>query len=469
MAALAVGVAGCSADTSRFDNPFASRGAPGEVTGSVAPAQAAPVGRVESTQLAPPSASRPIASETGVAGGGRGLASYHPAPAASPEVTGSVQAPVARKPTPAPSPQWTWDGGTAVMVAQGETIDSIARRHGVPTSAILQANGMTGPAILYPGQRLVIPRRQQASQQASLPQAPAPGAPAIRLPAAKPAPVTAGGMPGSAATPAQAGVHVVAVGDTLSKISRLYNKPVNEIAKANNILPQAMLNIGDRIVIPGVRTSNVKGNEVPKDVVAAAPTTPVTPGTKAAPATKGNAAPNQVAAAQPTETASVVTPAADASAPTSSVMGAAQTAAPTFRWPVHGKVVAGFGPRPNGQQNDGINVAVPENTPVKAAEVASSPMPAASLRGSRARAPFQRLRHRLRARQELLVKRGDRVKRGQVIAIGPDWHVDAPPHFEVRKGQRRETRCDAQRRIVLNLLSPAQAKQRQASGGRTPR
>ena len=41
---------------------------------------------------------------------------------------------------------------------------------------------------------------------------------------------------------------------------------------------------------------------------------------------------------------------------------------PSFRWPVRGRVIAGFGPKPNGLQNDGINLAVPEGTPVKAAE-----------------------------------------------------------------------------------------------------
>ena len=41
---------------------------------------------------------------------------------------------------------------------------------------------------------------------------------------------------------------------------------------------------------------------------------------------------------------------------------------PGFRWPVRGRVIAGFGPKPNGLQNDGINLAVPEGTPVKAAE-----------------------------------------------------------------------------------------------------
>ena len=42
------------------------------------------------------------------------------------EVTGSV----VRK--PAASGNWSWDGGTAITVASGETIDTIARRHGVP-------------------------------------------------------------------------------------------------------------------------------------------------------------------------------------------------------------------------------------------------------------------------------------------------------------------------------------------------
>ena len=40
----------------------------------------------------------------------------------------------------------------------------------------------------------------------------------------------------------------------------------------------------------------------------------------------------------------------------------------SFRWPVRGRVIAGFGPKPSGQQNDGINFAVPEGTPIKAAE-----------------------------------------------------------------------------------------------------
>src|SRR2546423_15578903 len=87
LTALAVGVAGCSADSTRFDIPFASRNAPGEASGSVAPGQAAPVSRVDSTQLPPPTASRPtpVATETGIARGRPRPGPYSPPPGPLPQ------------------------------------------------------------------------------------------------------------------------------------------------------------------------------------------------------------------------------------------------------------------------------------------------------------------------------------------------------------------------------------------------
>jgi len=121
------------------------------------------------------------------------------------------------------------------------------------------------------------------------------------------------------------------------------------------------------------------------------------------------------------------------------VKGAAQAAAPTFRWPVHGKVIAGFGPRPNGQQNDGINVAVPENTPIKAAEDGVVAYAGNELKGYGNLVLVRHSNGYVTAyahAKELLVKRGDPIKRGQVIAkSGQTGNVDAPQlHFEVRKG-----------------------------------
>jgi hypothetical protein len=135
---MTIGVGACSGDTSRFnDNPFSSRSP--EATASLPPGAAGPAGRVETYPLPQQAAASP-----GVAGGGRGLASYTPnagpvrvASAEMPEVTGGISAP---KPVAAPSGHWNWNGGTPITVAPGETIDTIARRYGVPAPAIMKAN-----------------------------------------------------------------------------------------------------------------------------------------------------------------------------------------------------------------------------------------------------------------------------------------------------------------------------------------
>ena len=87
-------------------------------------------------------------------------------------------------------------------------------------------------------------------------------------------------------------------------------------------------------------------------------------------------------------------------------------------------MIAGYGPTPNGQQNDGINIAVPENTPVKAAEDGVVAYAGNELKGY---GNLVLMRHpngyvtAYAHAKELLVKRGDQVKRGQVIAqVRPD-------------------------------------------------
>ena len=39
-----------------------------------------------------------------------------------------------------------------------------------------------------------------------------------------------------------------------------------------------------------------------------------------------------------------------------------------MRWPVKGKIISEYGAKPNGLRNEGINIAVPEGTGVRAAE-----------------------------------------------------------------------------------------------------
>ena len=114
-------------------------------------------------------------------------------------------------------------------------------------------------------------------------------------------------------------------------------------------------------------------------------------------------------------------------------------AVPTFRWPARGRVIVGFGASLNGVRNDGINLALPEGTTVKAAEEGVVAYANNELKGH---GNLILIKHSdgyvtvYAHAKELLVKRGDQIKRGQVIArSGQTGNVNAPQlHFEVRKG-----------------------------------
>ena len=114
-------------------------------------------------------------------------------------------------------------------------------------------------------------------------------------------------------------------------------------------------------------------------------------------------------------------------------------AMPSFRWPVRGRLIAGFGSKPDGTQNDGINLAVPEGTPIKAADDGVVAYAGNELKGygnlvliSHANGFVSAYAHA----SDLMVKRGDTIKRGQVIAhAGQTGNVTSPQlHFEIRKG-----------------------------------
>jgi len=114
-------------------------------------------------------------------------------------------------------------------------------------------------------------------------------------------------------------------------------------------------------------------------------------------------------------------------------------ALPTFRWPVRGKVITSYGAKTNGKSNDGINLAVPEGTPVKAAEDGVVAYAGNELKGYGNLVLVRHSNGYVTAyahASELLVKRGDSIKRGQVIAkSGQTGEVGSPQlHFEIRKG-----------------------------------
>ena len=190
----------------------------------------------------------------------------------------------------------------------------------------------------------------------------------------------------------------------------------------------------DRPVPPHNVTNSVSGRPAGgHSVVAAHPPTP--PSKTAQPQT---VKPEKVAGLPAVQNAHV---AKEEPRTTETVVKAAEPsgAMPSFRWPVRGRLIAGFGSKPDGTQNDGINLAVPEGTPIKAADDGVVAYAGNELKGygnlvliSHANGFVSAYAHA----SELMVKRGDTVKRGQVIAhAGQTGNVTSPQlHFEIRKG-----------------------------------
>ncbi len=202
--------------------------------------------------------------------------------------------------------------------------------------------------------------------------------------------------------------HQVASGDTLRKIARQHGISVAELAAANKMTPQSRLKVGDQLVIPPRPTSPAQ--QPPQKFASNSPAVP------------------------PTSNARKITPAPEQSAESKSNAATALS----FRWPVRGRIISGFGPKPGGQANAGINIAVPEGTPVKAAEEGVVVYANNELKTY---GNLLLIRHAdgyvtaYAHLSEILVKHGDTVKRGQVVAkAGQTGDVSSPQlHFEIRK------------------------------------
>ncbi len=446
---LAALVAGCSRDSSRFDdnpntNPFRSRNEVSNSSPSYSPS------RVESQPLPPPQAQYPAS------GPGYSTSPYQQPPqqqssypssppppyrpqsdyqpqqyAAAPRAVPAAPAP-AYTPNPAPysapsttatvAPKhesgWKWEGGTAVTLQPGETVDVIARRYGVPAQAILRANNLADASRVQPGTRLVIPSYQATNQQPT-------GAPPAQLGQTKPS----APMQPRAYTPApaQAGpghVHTVNPGDTLFSLARRYNMQPADIARANGIDTYAQLKVGQRVAIPGNSQARAPYAPQPQQRVEAP-----------------KQQPQQMAQNNPPSAPQNISKATEVveSEQDTGTLGPSVGGSPQFRKPVTGRVISGFGPKPNGQHNDGINIAVPEGTEVKAAEGGTVAYAGNELKGY---GNLVLLRHAdgwmtaYAHNSSLLVKRGETVKRGQSIArAGQSGGMPTPQvHFEIRKG-----------------------------------
>jgi LysM repeat protein len=123
------------------------------------------------------------------------------------------------------------------VVKPGDTLRSIAAANGTTISAIVRANNLANPDVIYPGQRLTIPVRGGAAPgpTRSVP-APAP------VPTAAPKPIAGGSV-----------YHTVKLGDTLEKIARAYGTTAAAIGAANGMTNPDLIWVGQKLLIPGAR------------------------------------------------------------------------------------------------------------------------------------------------------------------------------------------------------------------------
>jgi len=275
------------------------------------------------------------------------------------------------------------------VVREGETLYGIARTANVPMRDVIDANGLPAPYLLAPGQQ-------------------------IRLPASR--------------------VHTVAAGESVGMISRRYGVDQATLVRLNGIAaPDYVIRPGQELELPSVGASV---RPVLSQPLAEAQMAAAVPGPNAA----STGASDDIGAAHPrVKPRPVGLPEAPETAPMP-LKGTepVSTATGPFVWPAEGRVVVAFGPQADGLQNDGINIAAPMGAPVRAAQAGTVVYASNEIKGY---GNLVLIKHEdgvitaYAHADALLVKRGDAVQRGQVVArVGRSGNVDAPQlHFEVRR------------------------------------
>ena len=339
-----------------------------------------------------------------------------PAPKPVTTVPAATPAPVAQLPVPKPQPPaWTprkvvTDAAdvppASVTVAAGDNLARIAGRFGVSPGAIAVENGLPAPYTIKVGQTLRIP----------------------------------GGR-----------YHRIKPGETGIAIARAYGVKWGEVVTANALEPPFALAAGQRLRLPGARDVAKMTLEQRAEAFKVNIDDLVT-GSEPAASTPPKLRPQRPAA---TQTAKVPTPpAVGVPAPPKAVAQAPLPArqppskplvepaafSGRFAWPLEGRVLSSFGPKPGGRYNDGINIKATAGAPVRAAADGVVAYAGDGLEGF---GGLVLIRHgdgwvtAYAHNEELLVSRGQAVKRGDIVArAGATGSVDEPQlHFEIRRGR----------------------------------
>ena len=245
--------------------------------------------------------------------------------------------------------------------------------------------------------------------------------------------------------------HKVRKGETLYALSKRYSVPLRGLISANKLRSPYVLKVGQRLVVPIARAHTVKKGETGYGISRKYGVTTSAlmrtngikppyrlavgqklrlPGGAVASSRTGNGAVNRVRAANERPSGRTV-----------KIPKPAPRSRAGFLWPVKGALASRFGPREGGLHNDGINIIADSGTAIKVADAGVVVYASNALEGY---GNLLLVKHdggwitAYAHTERLLVRPGQKVKRGEVVArVGATGGVTSPQlHFEIRKGRQ---------------------------------
>ena len=246
-------------------------------------------------------------------------------------------------------------------------------------------------------------------------------------------------------------VHKVAPGDSLYKIAQDYGVDLSMLTQLNGLEPPYVIRVGMQIRLPSPVA--VTASNLPSDPVVLPQPAPVrklvvrepvietaTPEPQDQPTVASSPAANPQTAELPENLPDNLP--LPPRRPVSTALASPPALDPKgFIWPLKGRILTRFGPIEKGLKNDGLNIAAPVGAPVRAAQNGIVAYSGNALKGFGQLVLIKHDRGYVTAyahNQAILVKAGQQVQRGQVIArAGESGNVSSPQlHFQLRKGQK---------------------------------
>jgi murein DD-endopeptidase MepM/ murein hydrolase activator NlpD len=293
----------------------------------------------------------------------------------------------------------------SIRIKNGDTLFIISRRYGVSPQTIIDANDLTPPYRLLRGYSLILPRPQ---------------------------------------------VHVVVRGDTLYQIARRYGVNLYEFARTNRLRAPFHIYPNQKLVLSSFEASEPSANGT------------VTKREKVSHIAKRNQefSENNKQAKKKAILNSFLSKSKIESPTSKRLKSIAVPLVKTsgrFNWPVRGRLLSIYGAKGQGLHNDGINIIAPRGAAVRAAGSGVVVYAGNELRGF---GNLLLIKHSggwvtaYAHTETLLVKRRDKVNKGQIIAkVGTSGNVVRPQlHFEVRKGKRAIDPLRHLRRLSANII-----------------